>query len=128
MLKGILGILIFTFFFIVFLGLLAGHHVVRMIRNMRNAAKMAADQQARQYRDETARQQHQYGMHARQGANQQTAGPDRSQQPTDYAQQEPEEIRTSTSTGATIIDRRSERDNRKIFEQSEDDYVEFSEE
>ena len=43
-------------------------------------------------------------------------------------EQEPKEIHHQTATGETIIDRRKQRDTKKIYEEEEGEYVEFSEE
>ena len=102
--KAILGILAFIFFFIVLLVLLTGSYLLSAIRKFRKAAEQAAEQQAHQYREETGRQRSQYNFNARTQQTQQPAG-------------------------ETIIDNRQpRRGSKKIFEEDEGEYVEFTEE
>ena len=49
MLKAIGGMILFVFFFIVFLVLLVGGQVLRMIRRMQRQMRDAAGEHARQY-------------------------------------------------------------------------------
>ena len=108
--KAILGILAFIFFFIVLLVLLTGSYLLSAIRKFRKAAEQAAEQQAHQYREETGRQRSQYNFNAR---TQQTQTTQQTQQP----------------AGETIIDNRQpRRGSKKIFEEDEGEYVEFTEE
>ena len=108
MLKGILGFLLFVFVFAVFILLLTGSFILKKIREFRKAAEQAADQQAFNYRTETGRQRQQY-------SNRQRAQSDQS-------------TRTTTATGETIIDNRQQkRENKKIFDDSDGEYVEFEE-
>ena len=51
MLKAIGGMILFVFFFIVFLVLLVGGQVLRMIRRMQKQMRDAAGEHARQYRN-----------------------------------------------------------------------------
>jgi hypothetical protein len=108
MLKGILGFLLFVFVFAIFIMLLTGSYILKKIREFRKAAEQAADQQAFNYRTETGRQRQQYSNRQRtQSASSQT---------------------TQTATGETIIDNRQQkRENKKIFDDSDGEYVEFEE-
>ena len=108
MLKGILGFLLFVFVFAIFIMLLTGSFILKKIREFRKAAEQAADQQAFNYRTETGRQRQQYSNRQRtQSASSQT---------------------TQTATGETIIDNRQQkRENKKIFDDSDGEYVEFEE-
>ena len=108
MLKGILGFLLFVFVFAIFILLLTGSFILKKIREFRKAAEQAADQQAFNYRTETGRQRQQYSNRQRtQSASSQT---------------------TQTATGETIIDNRQQkRENKKIFDDSDGEYVEFEE-
>ena len=93
-----MGFLIFIFFIVIFILLLTGGHIIKYIKNARLKAKKEAREQEQKYRDETGRQQRQYHY----------SGP--------------------TETGETIIDRRAERESKKIYDDSDGEYVEFSEE
>lgn len=124
-----LGLYIFIFFVIVFILLLVGGRIINSIKEAKQRAKKAADEKAQKYKDETGRQQTQYYYNPKASATQ-PAKP-RAEQNEKPKEEEPEEIRTKTATGETIIDRRSskERDNKKkIYEEAEGEYVEFSEE
>lgn len=125
MLKGILGFLLFVFVLAVFIVMLVGGYVLRKIREFRKATKDAADQQAFYYRNETGRQRQQYN-------NQNTRNSQGSQsaQNTQQGQsgQNDEPRRTQTVTGETIIDhRRQKGESKKIFDDSDGEYVEFEE-
>ena len=109
MLKGILGFLLFVFVFAIFILLLTGSFILKKIREFRKAAEQAADQQAFNYRTETGRQRQQY-------SNRQKTQSTQSSQT------------TQTATGETIIDNRQQkRENKKIFDDSDGEYVEFEE-
>lgn len=119
MLKGILGFLIFLFFLIILILMLTGGFIYKKIREFRKAVQDAADQQAFNYRAETGRKRQQYGNRAQN--TQQTQGSQRDYQSTTR--------HTQTETGETIIDNRhQERENKKIFDDSDGEYVEFVEE
>ena len=112
MLKGILGFLLFVFVFAIFILLLTGRFILKKIREFRKAAEQAADQQAFNYRTETGRQRQQY-------SNRQKAQNSQSAQSSQT---------TQTATGETIIDNRQQkRENKKIFDDSDGEYVEFEE-
>ena len=117
------GFIIFVFFVIVFLLLLTGERIIQYIKETRRKAKKAADERAQNYRDETARQQRQY-HYSRKNAHHHQSRPRAASQP----EKDPIIMDTKTATGETIIDLRSERENKKIYEKAEGEYVEFSEE
>lgn len=125
MLKGILGFLLFVFVLAVFIVMLVGGYVLRKIREFRKAAKDAADQQAFYYRNETGRQRQQYN-----NQNTRNSQGHQSAQNTQQGQggQNDEPRRTQTVTGETIIDhRRQKGESKKIFDDSDGEYVEFEE-
>lgn len=135
MMKGILGLLAFIFCLIVLILMLTGSYILRFIRNFRKAAEQAADQEVQRHREETGRQRQQYGHRQQaQTTSRQRVGDEeienpfyqgpRSEQP---KQDEPR--RTQTATGETIIDHRHQnRENKKIFDDSDGEYVDFVEE
>lgn len=113
----------FVFLFIVFLLLLSGDQIIKSIKKAKKNAKKSADEKAQRFRDETGRQQRQYHFSGKTATEQ--------QQPRSVREDKsegPEEIRTMTATGETIIDQRKGRDNRKIYDSDDGEYVEFSEE
>ena len=102
--KAFLGFLLFIVCVFVLILLLVGSYILRAVRNMRKAAMQAAEQQAHQHRTETGRQRRQYSQRS-QNAHQ---------------SQEPQV--------ETIIDNRTnEHASRKIFDDSDGEYVEFEE-
>ena len=118
MLKGLLGFFAFIFFLVVLILLLVGSYIYRTYRKIRVAAQRAADRQAQQHREETGRQRQQYSQR-------QQSGPTDNQESSDYEQPRT----TTTATGETIIDNRhQERENKKIFDDSDGEYVDFVEE
>ena len=128
MLKGILGFVLFIFFVLVFIGILIGGRIYSTIQKAKKAVQQAAEQQEQQRRTETGRQRQQYSQrqqsHSAQNArsSQNTYSDQREE---DY---QPEARRTQTATGETIIDNRhQERENKKIFDDSDGEYVEFEE-
>lgn len=115
MLKGILGFLLFLFFLAVLFVMLAGRFIMKKFNDLRKAAEDAAEQQAFRYREETGRQRQQYN------SRQKTQG-------TQGTQNTQESHRTQTAAGETIIDNhRQKRENKKIFDDSDGEYVEFTE-
>lgn len=125
-----IGFLIFVFFIVVFILLLSGGRIIKAIKNARLKAKREAINKEHQYQNETGRQQRQYHYTAQ--TAQQQAGPRQQQaepraQQEEKPQEEPQEIHTKTATGETIIDRRAGRENKKIYDDSDGEYVEFSE-
>lgn len=133
MLKGLIGILAFLFALLVLVAMLVGGFVLRKIRQIKRTVQQAADQQARRYQEETGRQRRQYSQRAQsyQG-NQESYGTQSTQRSQNaYGQEEPQSYQktTQTATGETIIDNRHpERENKKIFDDSDGEYVEFVEE
>jgi Flp pilus assembly protein TadG len=125
--KGFFGILLFIFFLFVLIAMLTGGYIVRTIKKMRKAAEQAADLKAQRYRDETGRQRQQYSQ--RQQRSQHSQDSQHSQNAQHAQDGEPSEARrTQTATGETVIDHRhQERENKKIFDDSEGDYVDFEE-
>ena len=116
MLKGILGIVLFVFFLIVFIFMLTGGYLIRAFRKAYKNAQEAADKKEQRFRDEVGRQRRQYSQ--------------RQQPQNTQSNQTPEDDnarRTETATGETVIDHQN-RDNKKIFDDEEGEYVEFVEE
>lgn len=129
MLKGILGFLLFIFFVIVLIVMLTGSYIVKKIREFRKAAEEAAEQQAFRYRTETGRQRQQYSNHQQTQYNTRQRQEQRQEQEQSRRDNSQETRHTQTSTGETIIDNRhQEREERKIFDDDEGEYVEFTEE
>lgn len=122
MLKGIFGILLFIIALAVFILLLTGGLILKKFRDIRDTAKKAAENQAYQHRSETGRQQRQY--HYTKGTQQSQSSQQSQRSYQDY-QEEEQPRRTQTDTGETIIDHR---ENKKIFEHTDGEYVEFTEE
>ena len=124
MLKGFLSIILFIIAVFVLILLLVGGTLLKAIKNFRKAAEQAADKQAQRQRYETGRQRSQYSQ------RQLTATDNRQGQDAQQEKPAKEEARhTQTATGETIIDQRhQERENKKIFDDSDGEYVEFVEE
>ena len=121
-----MGVLVFAFFVIVFILLLTGGKIIRYLKKAKLDAKKAADEKEQNYRDETGRQQRQYHYSGQTATPKGEAKP-RAEQEKETVE-EPIEVHTRTATGETIIDRRTRRENKKIYEEAEGEYVEFSEE
>lgn len=125
MLNGILWIILFIFFVIVFFVLLSWSLIVKTIRNMRRAVQDAADLKEQRMRDEVGRQRQQYSQ------RQQPKNTQNTQYSQSTRQEEPQQEnarRTQTATGETIIDHHHEkRENQKIFDDNDGEYVEFEE-
>ncbi|MBQ7419394.1 MAG: DUF4834 family protein [Prevotella sp.] len=126
--KENMGLIIFIFFVVVFILLLTGGHIIKSIKKAKTKAKKAADRKDQKYREETGRQQRQYHYSGR--TTEPASGRPRAEEEAtvEDKQEEPVEIHTKTATGETIIDRRAERESKKIYEDTEGEYVEFSEE
>jgi len=129
MLKGILGFVLFIFFVFVFIVILIGGRIYSAFQKAKKAVQQAAEQQEQQRRTETGRQRQQYSQrqqsHSAQNAHssQNTYSDQREEE-----EFQPEARRTQTATGETIIDNRhQERENKKIFDDSDGEYVEFEE-
>jgi hypothetical protein len=122
MLKGLLGFFAFIFFLIVLILLLVGSYLYSTYRKIRVAAQRAAERQAQQHREETGRQRQQYNQRQQYGP---TSQADDSEDTNYYDQPRT----TQTATGETIIDNRhQERESKKIFDDSDGEYVDFVEE
>ncbi len=122
-------IILFVFFVIVFFVLLAWGMIVKTIKNMRKAAQNAADLREQRMRDEVGRQRQQYSQRQQTQNTQRTQNAQRTEdsQRTQESQQD-NARRTQTATGETIIDHHHEkRENQKIFDDSDGEYVEFEE-
>ena len=99
--------------------LLVGSYLYRMYRKIRVATMRESERKARQYREETGRQRQQYSQ------RQQTTNT-RDNSDANYYDQPRQ---TTTATGETIIDNRhQERESKKIFDDSDGEYVDFVEE
>ena len=84
-------------------------YLYRTFRKIRVNSKRESERKARQYREETGRQRQQYSFYQR-------------------AQQAQSTKSYETTTGETIIDNRhQERENQKIFDDSDGEYVEYTE-
>ena len=125
MLNGILWIILFIFFVIVFFVLLSWSLIVKTIRNMRRAVQDAADLKEQRMRDEVGRQRQQYSQ------RQQPKNTQNTQYSQSTRQEEPQQEnarRTQTATGETIIDHHHQtRESKKIFNDNDGEYVEFEE-
>ena len=94
---------------VVFILMLTGSYLLRYFRKVHKQVSDHAEQKAKQYRDETGRQRQQYN----QRPQQQYASPHTAQ----------------PGAGETVIDHRhTKRDGKKIFADSDGEYVEFTEE
>lgn len=122
MLKGLLGFFAFLFFLVVLILLLVGGYLYRMYRKIRVATMRETERKARQYREETGRQRQQYSQRQQYGSTSQASD-------TDNASSYEQPRTTQTATGETIIDHRhQERESKKIFDDSDGEYVDFVEE
>lgn len=125
MLNGLLWIILFIFFVIVFFVLLSWSLIVKTIRNMRKAVQDAADLKEQRMRDEVGRQRQQYSQ------RQQPKNTQNTQYSQSTRQEEPQQEnarRTQTATGETIIDHHHQtRESKKIFDDNDGEYVEFEE-
>lgn len=130
MLKGVFGILLFIFFLIVFIVMLVGGRFLKALKDMRKAAERAADKQAQRQRYETGRQRQQYSQRSQstQGTQNAQQTSQQSEEPQEEYVQQKDARRTQTATGETIIDHHHEqRENQKIFDDADGEYVEFEE-
>ena len=117
--------MLFIFFVFVFIAILIGGRIYSALQKAKKAAQQAAEQQEQQRRNETGRQRQQYSQR-QQPHNSQNSQYSQSSNEEDY---QPNARRTQTATGETIIDNRhQERENKKIFDDSDGEYVEFVEE
>ncbi len=131
-------ILLFVFFLIVFILMLTGGYILQRLKKARKALQEAADKKEQQFREEVGRQRQQYSQRQQPKKTQtdQETQSDQNTQNTQNAQstqtEEPNRTenarRTQTATGETIIDHHHEtRENRKIFDDEDGEYVEFEE-
>ncbi len=112
-------ILLFIFFLLIFIGLLIGSYVVRSIRKFKKAVEEAADLRAQQMRNEVGRKNQQY--------SQRTTRTNKHYSNNRSANEVHDTYETNQTE--TIIDHQQrERENRKIFDDDEGEYVEFTEE
>ena len=108
--KAFLGVIVFIFFLVILILLLTWGYLYRTFRKIRVNSKRESERKARQYREETGRQRQQYSFYQRTQQAQSTKS-------------------YETTTGETIIDNRhQERENQKIFDDSDGEYVDFVEE
>ena len=105
--KGILGILFFILALFILAIMLMGSFIISNVRKFRKAVKDAAEQQESRYREEISRQRQQYSQ-----------------------RQTHEQLHVAHEpSGETIIDNRHQkRADRKIFDDSDGEYVDFTEE
>ena len=127
-----MAILLFIFFLVVFILMLVGSRILKSIKDAKKAVEEAADLREQRLRNETARQRQQYSQRQQPQNSQSTqnnqstqSGPSaESYQNTEYKNAR----RTETATGETIIDHHHEnRENKRIFDDGEGEYVEFEE-
>ena len=134
-----MAILLFVFFLIVFILMLVGSRILKKIKDAKRAVEEAADLKEQRLRNETGRQRQQYSQrqqpqNARSSQNAQDTPGNQSNQDSQSTEsfQQPQNDnarRTETATGETIIDHHHEhRENKKIFDDEEGEYVEFTEE
>lgn len=120
--------MLFIFFVVVFILLVAWGYIIRTIRKFRKAAMDAAEQQEKRYREETGRQRQQYSQREQRSQTGQQSN--NYQHAEDVSDGQDDEVhRYETPTGETIIDRHhKERESKKIFDDDDGEYVEFIEE
>ena len=130
-----MAILLFVFFLIVFILMLVGSRILKKIKDTKKAVEEAADRKEQRYRNETGRQRQQYSQRpqSQQSRDENTNGDDNAQAAERVQPSQNEEHkdarRTQTATGETIIDHHHEtRESKKIFDDSDGEYVEFVEE
>ena len=130
-----MAILLFVFFLIVFIMMLVGSRILKKIKDTKKAVEEAADRKEQRYRNETGRQRQQYSQRpqSQQPRDENTNGDDNAQATERVQPSQNEEKKnarhTQTATGETIIDHHHEtRENKKIFDDSDGEYVEFVEE
>ncbi len=127
-------ILLFIFFLLVFIGMLIGGYVIKSIKNFKKAVEQAADKREQQFRSEVGRQNQQYSQRSSSAQSTRRSKQSQHTQKTQYTQSENQYTQdrprqTQTATGETIIDHHHQaRENRKIFDDEEGEYVEFTEE
>ena len=126
-----MAILLFVFFLIVFILMLVGSRILKKIKDTKRAVEEAADRKEQRYRNETGRQRQQYSQRPQpQQSRAENTNDDESTQSAERQNEEQKNARhTQTATGETIIDHHHEtRESKKIFDDSDGEYVEFVEE
>lgn len=130
-----MAILLFIFFLVVFILMLVGSKILNSIKDAKKAVEEAADLREQRLRNETARQRQQYSQRQQPQNSQSTQDNQNTQnsqnsQSTQYTQttENDNARRTETATGETIIDHHHEhRENNRIFNDEDGEYVEFEE-
>ena len=123
-----MAVLLFIFFLVVFILMLVGGRILKKIKDAKRAVEEAADLREQRLRNETGRKRQQYSQRQQQPqtAEQQTVAQEADIREA-VTQHQQEARRTETATGETVIDHQN-RDNKKIFDDEEGEYVEFVEE
>ena len=136
-----MAILLFIFFLVVFILMLVGSKILNSIKDAKKAVEEAADLREQRLRNETARQRQQYSQRQQpqNPQNSQNSQSTQNNQSTQNSQSGPSNEsyrnteydnarRTETATGETIIDHHHEhRENNRIFNDEDGEYVEFEE-
>lgn len=128
-----MAILLFIFFLIVFILMLVGGNILKKLKDAKKAVEEAADLREQRLRNETGRQRQQYSQRAQGSQNTQSTqnsqNTQNNQNTQGYQNAEYENARrTETATGETVIDHHHQnRENKKIFDDEEGEYVEFEE-
>ena len=122
-----MAILLFIFFLIVFILMLVGGSILKKLKDAKKAVEEAADLREQRLRNEIGRQRQQYSQRAQ--GSQNTQNNQNNQNTQGYQNAEYENARrTETATGETVIDHHHQnRENKKIFDDEEGEYVEFEE-
>ena len=124
-----MAVLLFIFFLVVFILMLVGGRILKKIKDAKRAVEEAADLREQRLRNETGRKRQQYSQRQQQPqtAEQQTVAQEADIR--EAVTQHQQEARcTETATGETVIDHhRQTRENKKIFDDEEGEYVEFEE-
>lgn len=128
-----MAILLFIFFLIVFILMLVGGSILKKLKDAKKAVEEAADLREQRLRNEIGRQRQQYSQRAQGSQNTQSTqnsqNTQNNQNTQGYQNAEYENARrTETATGETVIDHHHQnRENKKIFDDEEGEYVEFEE-
>ena len=116
------------FFVIVFILMLVGGKLVKGVKDFRKAAQRAADQEAQRRRYETGRQRQQYTHRAKPTQSSQDAQDAQAEEVTQEVRQDDFVRHSNAATDEPVTDQPQEkRDTRKIFDDSEGEYVDFEE-
>jgi uncharacterized protein YlxW (UPF0749 family) len=125
-----MAILLFIFFLTVFILMLIGSRILKKLKDAKKAVEEAADLKEQRLRNETGRQRQQYSQRQqpRQTVSEQYTTAEQPTAAEEPIMQQEEARRMETATGETIIDHHHEnRENKKIFDDEEGEYVEFEE-